>query len=45
MKRFRGIKQREIMTTNSTSDSHISQSQAVVEFRDFEYATVAVGST
>ena len=45
MKRFRGIKQREIMTTNLTSDSHISQSQAVVEFRDFEYATVAVGST
>ena len=45
MKRFRGIKQREIMTTNLTPGSHISQFQAVVEFSDFEYAIVAACST
>ena len=45
MERLRCIKRREIMTANLTPDSHISQSQAVVAFRDFEHATVATGGT
>ena len=42
---FSGIEGREIMRTILTAKGHVSQFQAVVEFRDFEYVAVAMCST
>ena len=42
---FSGVEGGEIMRAILTAKGHVSQFQAVVEFRDFEYATVATGSS